>query len=432
MPSNDLKMCQSCRALIPANAARCEMCGAEGHYAARAGVDGETFGLFANWPVTTLLLTLNILVYALTLLYQMRFLEQGDGASGFSMSPDGRVNLIFGSSHPYFVLRAGEWWRLIASCFLHGGPIHLLFNSMALIQAGRIGEEVFGRAQYICLYVLGGIGGNLLAIMFGSNGVVGASSALFGLIGALAVYGYRRRDTLGQSLRQDMIYWLLYGLAISFFPGISLAAHVGGALVGAALAWFLPDQQQLRRSFLRARLAQTLGVVAWLLILGTGALMARSVVRYNEMNRVATGAERVYTVWGNHQQLNELLKTANSKPAAAVGEMTDPAAIIKQIDKTQRALCSDIGALERLPITDEESGQLYRRMAGNLRARCDKAPPLPKESDAAALQQTLTGWQSQAEQGKELDELIKSYEQWLEGKANSLQVPVSALLPRNR
>ena len=48
MAQNDLKMCNSCRALIPANAPRCEMCGAEGHYAARAGTEGEAFGLFAD------------------------------------------------------------------------------------------------------------------------------------------------------------------------------------------------------------------------------------------------------------------------------------------------------------------------------------------------------------------------------------------------
>lgn len=427
MPGNDLKMCQSCRALIPASAARCEMCGAEGHYAARAGVAGESSGLLANWPVTTILLTLNILVYALTLLYQMRFLGQAE----FSISPSGEANFIFGTSHR-FVVQTGEWWRLIASCFLHGGPIHLLFNSMALIQVGRIGEEVFGRAQYICLYVLSGIGGNLLAVMFGKD-VVGASSALFGLIGALAVYGYRRRDTLGQSLRQDMVYWLVYGLAISFFPGISMAAHVGGALVGGALALFLTDQEQLRQSFLRMRLAQAVGVVAWLLIVGTGMLMVRNIVLQNELARVRAGVARVQTIWSNQKRLNDLLEAAKTKPAA--GALPAPATIIEQLDQTQRALCSDIGSLDRLPVTDGVSSQLYRRMASNLHARCDKAPTLPKEpkeNDAAALQQALTGWQNQAEQSKELDELIKDYEQWMADKANSLRVPVSTLLPRNR
>lgn len=426
MPGNGLKMCQSCRALIPANAARCEMCGAEGHYAARAGLDGESSGLLANWPVTTILLTLNLLVYALTLLYQMRFLEQ----AGFSISPAGEVNFIFGSSHRY-VVQTGEWWRLIASCFLHGGPIHLLFNSMALIQAGRIGEEVFGRAQYICLYVLSGIGGNLLAVLFGTN-VVGASSALFGLIGALAIYGYRRRDTLGQSLRQDMVYWLVYGLAISFFPGISMAAHIGGALVGAALAFFLPDQEQLRQSFLRMRLAQALGVMAWLLIVGTGVVMARNIILQNELTRVRAGVAHVQTIWGSHKRLSELLLEAakvRSAAGAAADEAHVPAMFIAQLDQTQRALCSDIGSLDRLPVVDEVSSQLYRRMANNLRALCDQAPAAPKGNDAAALQQVLAGWQNQAEQRKELDELLRDYDQWLGDKAESLRVPV---MPRNR
>jgi hypothetical protein len=93
-------------------------------------------------------------------------------------------------------------------------------------------------------------------------------------------------------------------------------------------------------------------------------------------------------------------------------------------------LCSDIGALERLPISDEESSQLYRRMAGNLRMRCDKMPTLPKEDNEAALQQALTSFQSQAEQSKELDDLMKEYEQWLARKADSLHVPVKTLKPR--
>ena len=125
-------------------------------------------------------------------------------------------------------------------------------------------------------------------------------------------------------------------------------------------------------------------------------------------------------------------KNPKATTGATESELSDPDALSKRLDQTQRALCSDIGALERLPVTDEASSQLYRRMAGNLRSRCDKAPVLPKENGAAVLQQALTSWHGQAEQGKEFDALIKDYEQWLGHKADSLRVPVAALLPRNR
>jgi rhomboid protease GluP len=431
MAQNDLKMCQSCRALIPANAPRCEMCGAEGHYAARTGIsDSETTGLFANWPVTTLLLTANVLIYALQLLYQMRLFAQEGESPGFNLSPHPYVNEIFGSSLPN-IRQTGEWWRLLASCFLHGGPIHLLFNSMALIQAGRIAEEVYGRAQYICLYVITGVAGNYLAIMFGSR-VVGASGALFGLIGAMAVYGYRNSIS---SLRQDMVYWLLYGLAMSFFPGISMAAHVGGAVVGAALAFVLQDQDHLRKSFTRSRLAQVSGSLAFLLILTTGVLAGRNVIRQGEALRIATAAERVYTVWLNHLRLNKLMAGAQLRlavPATSTEELPDLANFAKQLDQTQKALCSDIGALERLPTSDTQDRQLYQRLAAQLHARCDKPVVIAFSGNVTELKASLTELQKQTTNGPDLDQTMQEYERWLGDKAASLHVPLNELKPQIR
>jgi membrane associated rhomboid family serine protease len=427
MASKGIKMCQSCRALIPANAVRCEMCGAEGHYAARALDDEATFGLFAAWPVTVLLLTLNVAVYGLTLLYQMRLLEQVDQPLGFSLTPLGWVNDSFGTSQPGF-WHSGEMWRLVASCFLHGGPLHLLMNSLAIMQAGRMAEEVFGRAQYICLYLLSGVSGNLLAAEWGTR-VVGASGALFGLIAALAVYGYRRRDAFGRDLRQNMIYWLLYGLAISFFPGISWQAHVGGLLVGGVLALVLQDIQELRRNLLRVRLAQGLATVAWLVIAGTGILMARNVVRQNQALLIHMSAERVYTVWLNQLRLTRLLAGVALKQAGGDQnhqQLPPLPELTTGIDKTYKELCSDAGALGRLAATDEPSAQLYQRMSANLRARCDRPLPPPKAEDPASF----TGYQQQREQGRELEGLMKDYEQWLEQKAASLHIPVRELKPR--
>ncbi len=431
MAQNDLKMCNTCRALIPANAPRCEMCGAEGHYAARAGgTEGEAFGLFANWPVTTFLLTANVLIYALGLLYQTRLLGQAGEAQSFSLTPHPYVNEMFGSSLPN-IRQSGEWWRLLASCFLHGGPIHLLFNSMALIQAGRLGEEVYGRAQYICLYLITGVAGNYLAIMFGSR-VVGASGAIFGLIAALAVYGYRNSNS---SLRQDMVYWLLYGLAMSFFPGISMAAHAGGAVAGAALAFVLQDQEHLRQSFTRTRLAQALGAVACLLILATGVSAVRNVLRQSEALRVATAAERVYTVWLNHLRLNKLLAGAQLRqatPDVSAAELPSLATFAKQLDQTQKALCSDIGALERLPTSDEQDSQLYRRLSNQLRARCDKPVALSLNGSEAELKASLAALQKQTANVSELDQTMQEYERWLGDKAVSLGVPLTELKPRIR
>lgn len=431
MAQNDLKMCQDCRALIPANAARCEMCGAEGHYAARAGTpDGEAIGIVANWPLTTFLLTANVVIYALGLLYQMRLFGQEGESPSFTLTPHPYVNEIFGTSQPN-IRQTGEWWRLLASCFLHGGPIHLLFNSMALMQAGRIAEEVYGRAQYICLYVITGVAGNYLAIMFGSR-VVGASGALFGLIGALAIYGYRNFNS---RLRQDMVYWLLYGLAMSFFPGVSMAAHVGGAVAGAALAFILQDQDHLRRSFTRTRFVQVLGSVAGILILTTGVLAGRNIIRQGEALRVATAAERVYNIWLNHLRLNKLMAGAQLRqltPAVTTDELPSLTKLAQQLDQTQKALCSDIGALERLPTSDEQDLQLYRRLASQLRARCDKPVTIALNGSEPELKASLAELQKQTANGPDLDQTMQEYERWLGKKAARLHVPLNELKPQIR
>lgn len=425
MAQNDLKMCQSCRALIPSNAPRCEMCGAEGHYAARAGfTDSESTGLFANWPVTTLLLTANVVIYALGLLYQMRFFPQEGGSPGFNLTPHPYVNEMFGSSLPN-IPQTGEWWRLLASCFLHGGPIHLLFNSMALIQAGRIAEEVYGRAQYICLYVITGVAGNYLAIMFGSR-VVGASGALFGLIGAMAVYGYRNSIS---SLRQDMVYWLLYGLAMSFFPGISMAAHVGGAVVGAALAFVLQDYEHLRTSLTRMRIVQALGSVAFLLILTTGFLAGRNVITQSATRQIRNAADQVYSVWVSHLNLGLFLNRALQQINLQSATPDDPklAALLKDVDQMQKALCSDIGAFERLPAQDAVNAQLHQRLAKHLRARCNQ----PSFTQAPKTEQDLKASLSATQkQDQELKQIMKDYDQWLAEKAARLRVPLDSLKPQ--
>jgi membrane associated rhomboid family serine protease len=419
-----IKMCQSCRALIPANAARCEMCGAEGHYAARTLDDQASFGLFANWPVTTLLLTLNVVVYGLTLLYQMRLFEQLDQPVEFSLTPRPGVNDLFGAAHPQ-IWWSGEAWRLIASCFLHGGPLHLLMNSLALVQAGRLAEEAFGRAQYICLYLLTGVSGNLLAIWLG-KAVVGASGAIFGLIAALAVYAYRWRN---RNLQQAMVYWLLYGLAISFFPGISMAAHVGGLLVGGALAFVLKDAETLRQRYLQVRLMQALAALVWVALAGTGVLMARNVVQQHEALQIQLAAERVYTVWLNHRHLNSLLAGATLKQAGGTAEGQELPAwpeLATAVDKTYKMLCSDVGTMSRLVATDETSAQLYRRVADNLRARCEPPVPAPSAENPASF----AAFNRQSELGRELDSLMETYEKWLAQKAASLRVPLRELKPR--
>jgi membrane associated rhomboid family serine protease len=126
----------------------------------------------------------------------------------------------------------GEWWRVLTSGFLHIGPIHLLFNMMALWVLGRDLETVLGRGRFLALYLISLLGGAAAVMLFyGPNeSVAGASGAVFGLMGGLAVVLRRLQVPAGQ-----VIGLIVVNVGISVvIPGISLIGHLGGLVVGAA------------------------------------------------------------------------------------------------------------------------------------------------------------------------------------------------------
>ena len=129
------------------------------------------------------------------------------------------------------LVQDGEWWRVLTSGFLHIGPIHLLFNMMALWVLGRDLEMVLGRGRFLALYAISLLGGAAAVMLFYApqDSVAGASGAVFGLMGGLAVVLKRMRVPVGQ-----VIGLIAVNIAISvLIPGISLIGHLGGLVVGA-------------------------------------------------------------------------------------------------------------------------------------------------------------------------------------------------------
>jgi membrane associated rhomboid family serine protease len=131
-------------------------------------------------------------------------------------------------------VQAGEWWRVVTSGFLHIGLIHLVFNMLALWVLGRDMELVLGRVRFLAVYLVALLGGAVAVMLFSPSyvPVAGASGAVFGLMGGLAVVLRRMRVPPGQA-----IGLIVVNLVISFIiPGISIAGHLGGLVVGAAAA----------------------------------------------------------------------------------------------------------------------------------------------------------------------------------------------------
>jgi membrane associated rhomboid family serine protease len=129
------------------------------------------------------------------------------------------------------VVASGEWWRLLTSGFLHFGPIHILLNMVALWVIGRDLEIVLGQLRFIAVYLVSLLGGGVAVFMFGSEegAVAGASGAVFGLMGGLAVAVIRLRLNATPAIGV-----IALNIVISFaLPNISWLGHLGGLVVGA-------------------------------------------------------------------------------------------------------------------------------------------------------------------------------------------------------
>src|SRR5205814_964872 len=142
-----------------------------------------------------------------------------------------------------------QWPRLLTSIFLHADILHLFFNMAALWVLGRMAERAWYRWEYILLYLLCGAGGSIAAVAFHPLGVtIGASGAIFGLMGALVIALMTRNVPLpGNGFRQ-LIFMLIF-IAYSFYStagakSVSIASHLAGLIVGLVLGAFLTIRRE--------------------------------------------------------------------------------------------------------------------------------------------------------------------------------------------
>jgi len=128
---------------------------------------------------------------------------------------------------------ASQPWRMLTSAFMHASVLHLLFNMFSLFIFGPVIEHAVGRARFAALYLLAAFGGSLAVLLLAPNqAVVGASGAIFGLLGAFFIIQRR----LGGNNTQLLI---LIGLNVAFgfiVPNVAWQAHLGGLVIGAAVA----------------------------------------------------------------------------------------------------------------------------------------------------------------------------------------------------
>ena len=145
-----------------------------------------------------------------------------------------QVYNLFASYGPF--VKMGEYYRLLTAAFLHANIAHLIFNMYALWIIGMQLESFIGRWRYLVVYLFSAITGSLLSVIITPDAVsVGASGAIFGLLGALLYFGYHYRVYLGTVIKSQIIPLIVINLLLGFMvPGIDNAAHIGG-LIGGAL-----------------------------------------------------------------------------------------------------------------------------------------------------------------------------------------------------
>ena len=164
---------------------------------------------------------------------------------------------------PPIVAANGEWWRLLTSGFLHYGLVHLGLNMITLWIIGRQVELVLGRLRFATVYFLSLLGGGVSVFLFGAadQQVAGASGAVYGVMGGLAIAAFRLKINPGPVLGLIMLNVVL-SVAV---PGISLLGHLGGLVVGAlATAGMVYPPAQQRRAW---QLGTVIALLAALVVL---------------------------------------------------------------------------------------------------------------------------------------------------------------------
>ncbi|HEY59674.1 MAG TPA: rhomboid family intramembrane serine protease [Anaerolineae bacterium] len=179
------------------------------------------------------------------------------------------------------LIAQGEYWRLITPIFLHGSLLHLGLNMYALYVLGPAIERKYGRWLFLALYMMAGCYGFIASYWFTSSASVGASTAIFGLIAAQAVFIYRNRRVYGARARPlltNIAVILLINIILGLSPGIDNWGHFGGLASGLVFAWFTVPRYQFADTVFGTSLIGEVSKRPWLVVSLMGCLAVLLVV----------------------------------------------------------------------------------------------------------------------------------------------------------
>ncbi|SHF02094.1 rhomboid family intramembrane serine protease [Clostridium fallax] len=178
--------------------------------------------------VTTILISINILVFIISVLMSGNFIDIDIGTL---VKLGAKVNPLIDN---------GQYYRLITAMFLHGGIMHLLFNMYALYSLGNIVEQVYGEKQYLIIYFVSGIISSYTSYLLSPSISVGASGAIFGLLGACLVLAVNQKNRIGKQFFWDILSVVFLNIIIGIStPNIDNFGHFGGLIGGILISLIL-------------------------------------------------------------------------------------------------------------------------------------------------------------------------------------------------
>lgn len=195
--------------------------------------------------VTKTLIFINVFAFLICLILAMAL-----GSSFLKNLIDVNPTILYwmGAKHNNAIIFHGEYYRLVTSMFLHGSLIHLLFNMYALYILGDFIEKIYGTKKYLIIYFVSGIVSSIFSVYFSPVMGVGASGAIFGLLGAALVFAYNEKDRIGRGLVSNIVVIILLNLFISLsIPNIDISAHFGGFITGTILGLFFHNYKIVKR-----------------------------------------------------------------------------------------------------------------------------------------------------------------------------------------
>ena len=183
-------------------------------------------------PMTMIFLAINITMVFITLIM-----------GGFAIEP----LVALGALYPPFVTELGEYYRLITTAFLHGSILHALFNMIALFYLGGHLERLIGSIRFTLIYFISALGSSIAVVLLRPTSVtIGASGAIYGIIGALLVLTFTRKEWFFAHAIRSIRNLIIINIVFSFLiPSISVEGHFGGLIIGFIFIQFMTPREPM-------------------------------------------------------------------------------------------------------------------------------------------------------------------------------------------